>query len=258
MKQWKTFAYEFLCWREIHAFQFSSLFLHPLIRSNPFTWVTRGELWRVSEKHFHSHFSCRRSLQVNWGSFVRASCVKWKCEENFYYYFQWKIFPYFYVTKSRRSNFSHWQNENSTVKKKFSSGNYSNANQNILKKNSLKKTKESWENRKEQWKKRKSRCNKKVKNTSGENKQDKKMKLWKSKKSATSSCVSAVSGKLNLSGNKNGYKDDDQSETNSSAQATPTASQSTIHLANGLHQGDMMMSDTSTFHRRVPIKKIKF
>lgn len=74
------------------------------------------------------------------------------------------------------------------------------------------------------------------------------MKLWKSKKSATSSCVSAVSGKLNLSGNKNGYKDDDQSETNSSAQATPT-SQSTIHLANGLHQGEKMMSDTFMFHR---------
>lgn len=57
------------------------------------------------------------------------------------------------------------------------------------------------------------------------------MKLWKSKKSSTTSCVSAVSGKL--SGNKNGYKDDgDHSETT----VTPT-NQSTTHLANGLHQG---------------------
>jgi hypothetical protein len=65
-----------------------------------------------------------------------------------------------------------------------------------------------------------------------------KMKLWKSKKSSTTSCVSAVSGKL--SGNKNGYKDDgDQNE------ATST-SQSTTHLANGLHQGN----DRSTESRK--------
>lgn len=64
------------------------------------------------------------------------------------------------------------------------------------------------------------------------------MKLWKSKKSATTSCVSAVSGKLNLGGNKNGYKDDDQAETIS---ATPT-NQSTVHLPNGLHQGERLSS----------------
>lgn len=64
------------------------------------------------------------------------------------------------------------------------------------------------------------------------------MKLWKSKKSAATSCVSAVSGKLNLSGNKNGYKDDTQNETVS---ATPT-NQSAIHLANGLHQGKMKIA----------------
>lgn len=62
------------------------------------------------------------------------------------------------------------------------------------------------------------------------------MKLWKSKKSAATSCVSAVSGKLSLSGNKNGYKDDDQVETISAA-ATPT-NQSAVHLPNGLHQGE--------------------
>jgi hypothetical protein len=63
------------------------------------------------------------------------------------------------------------------------------------------------------------------------------MKLWKSKKSAATSCVSAVSGKLNLSGNnKNGYKDDD--EISSATTATPT-NQSTVHLANGLHQGKL-------------------
>lgn len=61
------------------------------------------------------------------------------------------------------------------------------------------------------------------------------MKLWKSKKSATTSCVSAVSGKLNLSGNKNGYKDEDQVET--IASSTPT-NQSNSHLPNGLHQGE--------------------
>lgn len=59
------------------------------------------------------------------------------------------------------------------------------------------------------------------------------MKLWKSKKSATTSCVSAVSGKLNLSGNKN-YKDEDHIETSSSSTATPT---NQIQMANGLHQG---------------------
>lgn len=58
------------------------------------------------------------------------------------------------------------------------------------------------------------------------------MKLWKSKKSATTSCVSAVSGKLNLSGNKNGYKDEDQIEKIS---AVPSP---TVHLPNGLHQGE--------------------
>lgn len=66
----------------------------------------------------------------------------------------------------------------------------------------------------------------------------KKMKLWKSKKSSTSSCVSAVSGKLNLSKSKNGYKDEEQNETNLST-STPT-NQSTIHLANGMHQGEKM------------------
>lgn len=79
----------------------------------------------------------------------------------------------------------------------------------------------------------------------GKNKQEtrkrkvsaKAMKLWKSKKSATTSCVSAVSGKLNLSGNKNGYKDEDQTETISAATAT---NQSTIHMANGLHQGEAL------------------
>lgn len=75
-----------------------------------------------------------------------------------------------------------------------------------------------------------------------------KMKLWKSKKSSTTSCVSAVSGKLNLSGNKNGYKDEDQSETIS---PTPT-SQSTIHLANGLHQGEKMWH----IERRSIVEKI--
>lgn len=67
------------------------------------------------------------------------------------------------------------------------------------------------------------------------------MKLWKSKKSAASSCVSAVSGKLNLSGSKNEYKDDDQVETISSAAVSSSATstnQSSIHLANGnLNQG---------------------
>lgn len=58
------------------------------------------------------------------------------------------------------------------------------------------------------------------------------MKLWKSKKSATTSCVSAVSGKLNLSGNKNGYKDDEQHETISSVAPTN-------QLPNGLHQGEL-------------------
>lgn len=61
------------------------------------------------------------------------------------------------------------------------------------------------------------------------------MKLWKSKKSATTSCVSAVSGKLNLSGNKNGYKNEDQVET--VAATTPT-NQPNSHLPNGLHQGE--------------------
>jgi uncharacterized protein YlxP (DUF503 family) len=64
------------------------------------------------------------------------------------------------------------------------------------------------------------------------------MKLWKSKKSAASSCVSAVSGKLNLSGSKNDYKDDDQIETISSAAVSSTTNQSSIHLANGnINQG---------------------
>lgn len=55
------------------------------------------------------------------------------------------------------------------------------------------------------------------------------MKLWKSKKSAATSCVSAVSGKLNLSGNKNGHRDDSENDT-----STPTSG----HLSNGLHQGE--------------------
>lgn len=65
------------------------------------------------------------------------------------------------------------------------------------------------------------------------------MKLWKSKKLATTSCVSAVSGKLNLGGNKNAYKDDDQTETISAA-ATPTNQSN--HQANGLHQGETFRS----------------
>jgi hypothetical protein len=67
------------------------------------------------------------------------------------------------------------------------------------------------------------------------------MKLWKSKKSATTSCVSAVSGKLNLSGNKN-YKDEDKIETISAAStATPTN-----QMANGLHQGNKTMCKVSS------------
>lgn len=74
------------------------------------------------------------------------------------------------------------------------------------------------------------------------------MKLWKSKKSAATSCVSAVSGKLNLGGNKSGYKDDDQNETISAA-ATPT-NQSTINLANGLHQGELVDATCAVFGER--------
>ncbi|KAG5684778.1 hypothetical protein PVAND_013991 [Polypedilum vanderplanki] len=61
------------------------------------------------------------------------------------------------------------------------------------------------------------------------------MKLWKSKKSAATSCVSAVSGKLNLSGNSKNHKNEDQIETiSSSSTATPT---NQIQIVNGLHQG---------------------
>ena len=68
------------------------------------------------------------------------------------------------------------------------------------------------------------------------------MKLWKSKKSATTSCVSAVSGKLNLSGNKNYNKDEDKIETISAAStATPTN-----QMANGLHQGKENMWKVSS------------
>lgn len=58
------------------------------------------------------------------------------------------------------------------------------------------------------------------------------MKLWKSKKSAATSCVK------NLSGNnsKNYKDDDDKSETISAAStATPT---NQIQIVNGLHQGN--------------------
>jgi hypothetical protein len=59
------------------------------------------------------------------------------------------------------------------------------------------------------------------------------MKLWKSKKSATTSCVTAV--KNNLSGNNKNFKDEDKIETISAAStATPT---NQIQIANGLHQG---------------------
>lgn len=73
------------------------------------------------------------------------------------------------------------------------------------------------------------------------------MKLWKSKKSAASSCVSAVSGKLNLSGSssKHDYKDDDQVDAISAAAVSSSANstnQSSIHLANGNpHQGKVIM-----------------
>lgn len=69
------------------------------------------------------------------------------------------------------------------------------------------------------------------------------MKLWKSKKAT--SCVSAVSGKLNISGNKssgsacitqNGNNDDQIETISAASTATPT-NQSTIQLANGIHQG---------------------
>lgn len=85
------------------------------------------------------------------------------------------------------------------------------------------------------------------------------MKLWKSKKSATTSCVSAVSGKLNLSGNKNGYKDDDQNEA--IAAVTPNNNQSTIHLANGLHQGEAgarlkFLTTTPTDQREFSLKTL--
>lgn len=57
------------------------------------------------------------------------------------------------------------------------------------------------------------------------------MKLWKSKKSATTSCVTAV--KNNLSGSNKNFKDEDKIETISAAStATPTN-----QIANGLHQG---------------------
>jgi hypothetical protein len=59
------------------------------------------------------------------------------------------------------------------------------------------------------------------------------MKLWKSKKSATTSCVTAVK---NLGSNKN-YKNDDQIDTLSAAStATPT---NQLQMVNGLHQGTM-------------------
>ena len=64
------------------------------------------------------------------------------------------------------------------------------------------------------------------------------MKLWKSKKSAATSCVTAVK---NLSGNnsKNYKDDDDKSETISAAStATPT---NQIQIVNGLHQGNYFL-----------------
>lgn len=58
------------------------------------------------------------------------------------------------------------------------------------------------------------------------------MKLFKSKKSATTSCVTAVK---NLGGGNKNYKNDDQIETISAAStATPT---NQIQMVNGLHQG---------------------
>lgn len=58
------------------------------------------------------------------------------------------------------------------------------------------------------------------------------MKLWKSKKSATTSCVTAVK---NLGGSNKNYKNDDQIDTISAAStATPT---NQIQMVNGLHQG---------------------
>lgn len=59
------------------------------------------------------------------------------------------------------------------------------------------------------------------------------MKLWKSKKSTTTSCVTAVK---NLgSSNKNYSKNDDQIETISAASTATPINQ--IQMINGLHQG---------------------
>lgn len=62
------------------------------------------------------------------------------------------------------------------------------------------------------------------------------MKLWKSKKSATTSCVTAVK---NLSGGNKNYKNDDQSEISISAASTATPTNQ-IQMVNGLHQGTLV------------------
>lgn len=71
------------------------------------------------------------------------------------------------------------------------------------------------------------------------------MKLWKSKKSAATSCVTAVK---NLSGSNKNYKDDDQIETCSAAS---TATPNQIQMVNGLHQG------THSHHRSIKINEEK-
>lgn len=66
-----------------------------------------------------------------------------KMWRKFYYYFLWKIFPYFfYVTKIREVISLADKVKIQPWRRKFSSGNNSNANQNILKQNSLNKTNE--------------------------------------------------------------------------------------------------------------------
>lgn len=61
------------------------------------------------------------------------------------------------------------------------------------------------------------------------------MKLWKSKKSAATSCVTAVK---NLS-NKNYKNDEDKIETISASTATPT---NQLQIANGIHQGKFQVN----------------
>lgn len=76
------------------------------------------------------------------------------------------------------------------------------------------------------------------------------MKLWKSKKSAATSCVTAVKNLSGSSNNNKNYKDDDDKIETISAASTATPTNQIQIANNGIHQGKVNSQENKINDRK--------